>query len=80
MDVDNGDERFTAADLADLRTELQGEGLDSWQAAELVTAFLIARGYGVSTRDARSAVARIESRSCSIECMQQELGRLALVM
>jgi hypothetical protein len=73
-------EKFTAADLFSLREELKQSGLDSWQAAELISAFLSARGYGVSNRAARSAASRIESVGCSLECMQEELEKLALVM
>ena len=73
-------ERFAEADLSTLRQELMQSGLDSWQAAELISAFLTARGYGVSNHEARGAAARIESVGCSIKSMQEELERLALVM
>lgn len=71
---------FTASDLSNLREELQQAGLDSWQAAELISAFLNGRGYGVSNSEARTAATRIESVGCNIQCMQEELSRLALVM
>ncbi len=71
---------FTAYDLSSLREELQQAGLDSWQAAELISAFLNVRGYGVSNSEARTAASRIESLGCNIQCMQEELSRLALVM
>ncbi len=71
---------FTVTDLETLRNELLQSGLDSWQAGELVSSFLAVRGYGVSTGEARRVATRIESESCSLECMRQELGRLALVM
>lgn len=73
-------ENFTPSDLSSLREELQQAGLDSWQAAELISAFLICRGYGVSNIEARTAATRIESVGCNIQCMQEELSRLALVM
>ena len=49
-------EEFTSTDLRSLRTELLSAGLDSWQAAELIGAFLAQRGYGVSNDTARHAV------------------------
>jgi hypothetical protein len=73
-------ELFSVADLTGLREELMRSGLDSWQAADLISAFLAARGYGVSTADARLAASRMESIGCSLKCLQAELEKLALVM
>jgi hypothetical protein len=73
-------ELFSVADLTGLREELMRSGLDSWQAADLISAFLVARGYGVSTADARRATSRMESIGCSLKCLQAELEKLALVM
>ncbi len=73
-------EKFNATDLSSLREELLQSGLDSWQAAELISSFLSVRGYGVSNQAARGVAARIESFSCSLKCMQEELEKLALVM
>ncbi len=73
-------EIFAATDLQTLRAELRASGLDSWQAGELVGAFLAQRGYGVSPLDARTAAARIELVGCSLDSMRQELTQLALVM
>ena len=73
-------ELFAQTDLTTLRDELRQAGVDSWQAAELISAFLVVRGYGVSHHDARSAVSRIESVGCTLQTMQEELGKLALVM
>ena len=73
-------EKFTATDLSFLREELMQSGLDSWQAAELISSFLNVRGYGVSNHAARGAASRIESVGCSLKCMQEELEKLALVM
>lgn len=73
-------EKFTPADLTSLREELMQSGLDSWQAAELVSSFLAGRGYGVSTQAAMVAACRIESVGCSIQCMQEELEKVALFM
>jgi len=72
--------KFALTELTDLRNELLQAGLDSWQAAELVSSFIVAHGYGVSTGDARTAVARMEGSNCSLECMQAEMEHLALPM
>jgi hypothetical protein len=73
-------ERFADADLAGLREDLMKSGLDSWQAADLISCFLAARGYGVSTQDARTAAFRMESITCSLRCLQEELEKIAYVM
>lgn len=78
--MQTGPEIFTIDDLTALREDLRRAGLDSWQAAELISAFLVVRGYGVSNLDARSAAMYIESVGCSLQTMQEELGKLALVM
>lgn len=75
-DRTHGIERFTTADLATLRADLSQSGLDSFQAAEIVTAFLSGRGYGISTDEARGVAALIDG-PCSVEEMQAELGRVA---
>ena len=74
------DEKFTAKDVADLRAELQSSGLDSWQAAELISSFLGTRGYGISSDGARTVITRLDALHCTVECMQSELERVALVM
>lgn len=73
-------EKFAASELSGLRTELLHAGVDSWQAAELVTTFLSGRGYGADPATVREAVLRLEGNACSLECMQQELERVAWVM
>lgn len=72
-------ERFSDTELSILRGELLQSGLDSWQAAELISSFLSGRGYGVSSHGAREAATRIESVGCSFESMHRELEKLALV-
>ncbi len=72
--------KFSENDLSTLRAELMQSGLDSWQAADLIGAFLALHGYGVSNTAARHAATRIESVGCSIRAMQEELDKLALVM
>jgi hypothetical protein len=64
-------EQFAEADLTGLREDLMKSGLDSWQAADLI---------GVSTQDARKAAFRMESISCSLRCLQEELEKIAQVM
>ncbi len=73
-------ERFAEADLKGLREDMMKSGLDSWQAADLISSFLAARGYGVSMQDARAAAFRMESISCSTQCLQEELEKIAQVM
>jgi len=80
LSVERPVEKFAAHDLSSLREELMQSGLDSWQAAELIGAFLNGRGYGVSNHAARSAASRIESVGCSLKSMQEELEKLAFVM
>ena len=80
LDIGVPVEKFALTDLTSLREELLQSGLDSWQAAELIGAFLMGRGYGVSNHAARTAATRIESVGCSLQCMQEELEKLALVM
>jgi len=80
MTPDSRVEKFTAGELATLRNELMQSGIDMRQAAEVLSAFLAGRGYGVIPEQARDAVMRIENAGCTPECMQTELEHLALVM
>ena len=73
-------EKFPTLELQELREGLLQQGLDSWQAADLISSFLAGRGYGVSRQSARDAVLRSEGISHSIACMQVELEKLAMVM
>jgi hypothetical protein len=73
-------EKFSTMDLSVLRSDLLQSGVDSWQAADLLSNFLAGRGYGVSNHDARHAASRLEQAGCPLEHMQQELEKLALVM
>ncbi len=74
------DAKFSEEDVLTLRMELQQSGLDTWQAAELISSFLAARGYGVSSGEARQAATSIDASRCNVEHMHRELERLALVM
>jgi hypothetical protein len=73
-------ERFSPSDLTTLRNELLQSGVDSFQAAQMVTNFLSGRGYGVSSQEARTAASKIEGAGCTAEHIQAELERVARVM
>lgn len=72
--------KFTASEIAALRTDMLQMGMDHWQAAEMLSSFLVGRGYGVCRQRAREAVARLEQEHCAVDAMHQELDSLALVM
>jgi hypothetical protein len=73
-------EQFSATQLRNLRTALMDSGIDSWQAADVLSNFLTGRGYGVSPQRARDAIARLEGTDRALDCMQEELERVAVVM
>ena len=73
-------EKFTMAELSRLRQELMQSGIDSRQAAELVVAFLSAHGYGTDSSLVTDVLPRLEGYGCSVDCLQAELERVALVM
>jgi hypothetical protein len=76
-DVTHGIEKFTAGDLATLRSDLLQSGVDSFQAADLVATFLNGRGYGISTDEARGVASKIEGVGSTVESIQAELERVA---
>ena len=73
-------EKFPTLELQELRDGLLQQGLDSWQAADLISSFLAGRGYGVSRQSARDVVLRSEGNTYSIDGIQAELEKLAMVM
>jgi hypothetical protein len=73
-------ERFSATDLLCLQCDLQQIGIDSWQATELVAAFLNGKGYGVDTELVQDSIVRLERSHCDMDLIQLELERVALVM
>jgi hypothetical protein len=73
-------EKFSPPELAALRSELMQGGLDARQVAELLQMFLVGRGYGVSPQAAWDAATEVGLSGCSIEALQRELGRIAMVM
>lgn len=75
-----GIEKFTSPEIVALRSELMQGGLDARQTAELFQLFLMGRGYGVSPQAAWDAATTVNAGGCSIEALQRELERIALVM
>ncbi len=75
-----GVEKFAEADLTALREELLHSHLDIWQAADVISQYLVTRGYGVSAPAARSTVSRLEPAGYPVDRMQAEFEQLALVM
>jgi hypothetical protein len=75
-----GVEKFSEADLAALREELLHAHLDTWQAGDVISQYLVTRGYGVSARAARSTASRLEPAGYPMDRMQAEFEQLALVM
>jgi hypothetical protein len=73
-------EQFSAKQLGNLRTALMDSGIDSRQAADMLSNFLTGRGYGVSPQRARDAIARLEGTDRALDSMQEELERVAFVM
>jgi DNA repair protein RadC len=73
-------EKFPHDELKTLRDELRQSGMDSFQSAELLAAFLTQHGYGVSNLEARVAAARIERVGFALPHMQEELEKIAWVM
>jgi hypothetical protein len=72
-------EKFSVLEIAELRSELLQGGMDARDAAEMMQTFLAGRGYGVSLEEARAAAFKVEGSGCSLEVMQRELNRIAMV-
>jgi len=73
-------EKFSDIELSSLRTEMMQAGIDSWQAAEVLSVFLAGRGYGVNPENARTAISRLEGGRCDYRCMQAVLENVAWTM
>ena len=73
-------EKFSEGELSGLRTELMQAGIDSWQAAEVLSVFLAGRGYGVNPENARTAISRLEGGRCDYRSMQAVLENVAWTM
>jgi hypothetical protein len=72
-------EKFSAAELTNLRTELLHVQLDSWQAADLAGNFLAGHGYGASAENLRVLITSIEMSRCSLDCLQNALEAVAYI-
>ncbi|HEX8924859.1 MAG TPA: hypothetical protein VF786_03655 [Terriglobales bacterium] len=72
-------EKFSVPELAALRSELVQAGLDFKDTADLLQLFLMGRGYGVSNEEALVAARKVEVSGCSLEVIQRELDRIAMV-
>jgi hypothetical protein len=72
-------EKFSEAELTNLRTELLRCQLDSWQAADLAANFLAGHGYGASAENLREAILNMEMSRCSIDCLQTALEGVAYI-
>ncbi len=70
-------EKFTPSDLLQLRSDLLQPGVDSFQAASIVSNFLSGRGYGIAPEEARSVASLIDGHDCTTASMQAELERVA---
>jgi len=73
-------EKFSMSELSKLRNELLESPIDTWQAAAVVSAFLVGRGYGADTRTIRDAVIRLDAFGGSMDAMQEVLEAVAYVM
>ena len=71
--------KFSFLEIAELRSELLQVSLDARDVADLMQAFLSGRGYGVSPEAARAAAFAVEGSGCSLEVMQRELNRIAMI-
>jgi hypothetical protein len=72
-------EKFSAAELTNLRTELLRSQLDSWQAADLTANFLAGHGYGANAENLRALIANMEMSRCTLDCLQTALEGVAYI-
>ncbi len=73
-------EKFKESEMTALRSQILEGGVDSRTSAELLQAFLMGHGYGVSPESAIAAAARVGGARCSLDVIRYELEQLALVM
>ena len=73
-------EKFSISELTRLRNELLEARIDTWLAADVVSAFLVGRGYGVDTATIRDAVTSLDAFIGSTDAMQKALEAVAYVM
>ena len=55
-------------------------GLDTWQAADVISGFLSGRGYGANAEQLRTAVQWLDVTANNVDRMQEALERIAMVM
>jgi hypothetical protein len=72
-------EKFSPSDLMTLRSDLLQNGVDSFQAAQIVADFLGGRGYGIGVEQARKVAAAIETAGTAADRIQTELESVAHV-
>ena len=72
-------EKFSEAELTNLRTELMRGQLDSWQAADLTANFLAGHGYGANAENVRALIAKMEMSRCSLDGLQTALEAVAYI-
>jgi hypothetical protein len=72
--------KFSFDEVATLRNELLGKGLDSFQVADGIKMFLAAYGYGVSPEAARNLAWQLECSQRTTESLRSELEASALMM
>ncbi len=73
-------EKFAPSELAKLRSEMMKRKMDSWQVADMVSAFLAGRGYGVNANAMRTAIAQLAMLGGSHDAMQAALETFVYVM
>jgi hypothetical protein len=79
-------EKFSMSELANLRNELQEYRSDAWQAADVVSAFLVGRGYGVDMATVRKTIGMMSALTGTVnplqemDAMQAALESVAFVM
>ncbi len=71
--------KFSTPEVTGLRHSMLQEVLDLRAAAEVLQLFLVGRGYGISSDEAREAVRRFGVAGWPVEAIQRELNRIALV-
>src|SRR5579864_4424209 len=73
-------EKFSTVQVAMLRSDLAGAGLDSFQIAETIKMFMATHGYGISAQTAREMATRFDGRRDGVEALRRELEASALMM
>ena len=72
--------KFTTAEVTSVRLQLLEGTPDPFETAEILRAFLIDRGYGVSSAGVLDAASRVGAAGCSFAAVQAGLEAVALIM